>query len=747
MPKVDTTPKGVKPLRFLGVRLEDRGLRTQWVSDCPFCGREDKFYCNIEDGLWDCKICTEKGNLITFMRKLWEEGDKRTTDYNSLAADRGLLFPDTLMRWGVIRSPLTNEWIVPGYNADRKLVQLYRYTKDPVTGRMFLRPTPEAGHGMFLPDDYNPSVKEVHIMEGLWDGMVAWETFRAAAPIDKGRFEVTGRHTSSILANAGLVAVPSCNVLPQSWVSAFAGKGVTLYYDNDHLKVYKNGDGIEKTTPPAGYEGMKRFVKTTAESVERTPSWVRYLHWGDGGFTKDLPDRYDIRDLLTEGKDLRGRLRILPSLFDRVKAIPSEWVAGRSRSTVRGGGLELECVPCSQWSVLRNEWRKAMKWSDGLDYALSVMLAAVASTKVVGDQLWVKVLGPPACGKSTLCEALSVAKKYVLAKSTIRGFHSGFQSDREGVQDNSLVALVKDKTLVTKDGDTLLQSPNLGQILAEARDLYDSVSRTHYRNKMSKSYEGVRMTWILCGTSSLHYLDQSELGERFLDCSIIDTIDEDEEDVTAMRKARQVAREMALMSDGRADTREGEEMVAAKQLTGGYVNYLRENAADLFAAMDCSDAYLAECQRLGKYVAFMRAKPSKVQDDRAEREMCYRLTSQMVRLAYCLAVVLNRPMVDEVVMARVRKVARDTTRGRSVDICRVLAAAGREGETAFHISKVNGRTEASERNRLVFLRKIKAVESFEHREKPGMNPRLRWRLTERFGRLFREVTDGRHSQL
>ena len=149
--------------------------------------------------------------------------------------------------------------------------------------------------------------------------------------------------------------------------------------------------------------------------------------------------------------------------------------------------------------LFRSAWRKALKWTDGLDCALSVMLASVTSTMQVGDQLWVKIIGPASCGKSTLCEALSVNDKYILAKSTIRGFHSGYKSDRDGTEDNSLIVQVRNKTLITKDGDTILQSPNLGQILSDARDLYDCTTRSHYKNKMGKDYVGVRMTWILCG--------------------------------------------------------------------------------------------------------------------------------------------------------------------------------------------------------------------------------------------------------
>jgi len=202
--------------------------------------------------------------------------------------------------------------------------------------------------------------------------------------------------------------------------------------------------------------------------------------------------------------------------------VPEEWLTGPSGKARK----ELYPAHCESWKELVCAWRKAMRWTDGLDRCLGVVLAAIVSTPLPGTQLWVKVVSPASTGKSELAEAAAVSKKYIMAKSTIRGFHSGYQTDKDGKEDNSLISKLSGKTLVTKDGDTLLRSPNLEQILSEARDLFDCVSRTHYRNKQSKDYTGIRMTWILFGTSSLRMIDSSELGERFLDCIIMEDIDE-----------------------------------------------------------------------------------------------------------------------------------------------------------------------------------------------------------------------------
>lgn len=45
------------------------GGREVIVNPCPFCGTtKNKFYINVETGLFDCKICKEKGNFFKFKK-------------------------------------------------------------------------------------------------------------------------------------------------------------------------------------------------------------------------------------------------------------------------------------------------------------------------------------------------------------------------------------------------------------------------------------------------------------------------------------------------------------------------------------------------------------------------------------------------------------------------------------------------------------------------------------------------------
>ena len=421
-------------------------------------------------------------------------------------------------------------------------------------------------------------------------------------------------------------------------------------------------------------------------------------------------------------------------LLEKVGPVPAAWIQTKDPETP-----SVKCKPCTSWRDLVMAWKRAMKLTEGLEAGLSFALAIVVSTEAAGDQLWGRLIGPPSCGKSVLCEALSVAKKFILAKSTIRGFHSGYKSDKTGEEDHSLIVLAKNKTLVVKDGDTILKLPNLGQVLAEARDVYDGTSRAHYRHGVKRDYEDHRMTFLLCGTESLRSLDSSELGERFLDCLVAEDMDEDTERLIQHRVALRRMREMGISAaSGRAQ--DTPEMLLAKQLTGGYVEYLRENAQRLLSAVRASEAVLVRIERLAEFVSFVRARPSKTQEEKAQRELSFRLTSQLMGMAVALTVVLNRREVDEDVLRRVTKIARDTARGRTFVLVSNLYRIGPVGAETRQLAIWTAETEDSERKLLRFLAKIGVTELYAPETIHGLKGRPRWRLTDRLRRLYGEVT-------
>ena len=732
------TPKTLEPYLSSGLDL-DWSDGEEAIGECPFCSKP-KFSVNIKKGTyrcWSCATGTNKGggNAETLMEKLWDAFDEDTKDYGRLASLRNL-DASTLMQWGACFSYLRHCWMIPGYNIQGKVRQLYRYVK--IKGKRRLLGTKGLSHGLFGVGLFDKSKHTTYICEGPWDAMALWEV------LSQSRFDVTGEKLEithniggSLLADANVLAVPGCNVFKPRWSKLFDGQEVFLCYDNDHpLKNPKTG----KVIKPGALLGLELVAKTLNK-----PKSIDYLHWGAGGDTYHnlgLNNGYDLCDAIGRGKTspLRGlaaRIEGLQGLGPLWAPIPNAWLKSGQNGHSNGSTQnKVEYTPCSTYRELINSWRKALKWTNGLDHALAVMLSTVASTNAMGDQLWIKVIGPAASGKSTLCEAFSVNKEHVYSKSTIRGFHSGHKSADGDGRDVSLINQVQNKTLVTKDGDTLLQSPNLGQILSEARDVYDRTSRTHYRNDVGRDYENINMTWILAGTSSLRSIDSSELGERFLDCVLMDEIDLEMEKDILWRVVNRADRNMGLESGADGQQQEPE-LQAAMLHTAGYIDFLKEGTADGLMGVTPSKAAKRRIVDLALFVAYGRARPSKLQSESVEREFGARLVSQHMRLSKCLAYVLNKKTIDDEVLARVRQVSLDTARGKTLEIIKMVYEYP-EGLNARAIA-IQSNVGYSETLKLLqFLRGIKVIKLQRVKDSTGKVVQ-RWVLTRELHNLYKSV--------
>lgn len=390
---------------------------------------------------------------------------------------------------------------------------------------------------------------------------------------------------------------------------------------------------------------------------------------------------------------------------------------------------------CTNFQLMIEAWSKALHWTDNLEYGLCAVLATITSTMSIGDQLWIRLLGPAGSGKSRLAEAVSRNKKYVLAKSTIRGFHSGFS---QGNEDVSLISQVSGKTLIIKDGDTLLQAPNLPQILSEARDVFDTNSRTSYRNNASKDYEGVRMTFVLCGTSSLRSLDESELGERFLTVTMMDGIDKDLEDKILWSMIDKLDSNMGIAVDKEANKQVDADIEQAMALTAGYVSYLREVAQDEMSKTTLGGPTKKLLITLAKFIAYMRARPSTRQDSTAERELATRLLSQLTRMTKALAVAMQGDI--DGTHTWIKRIAFDTAQGFTLDLCRVLHDKDEgEGVSSKGLAIYMGVEGKKTSSLLQFLRQIGVVARRKEVSGVGKATKITWKLKKEFRELWEDL--------
>lgn len=766
MSKATNAPEKLKPYVSLGVSfaIPDNLTGVGSVNgDCPWCNKEGRFNVTLDEGVWRCNACVigspkGGGNVFTFLRVLHELSMKATIDhdYNLLAKEMSLLFSDTPKAWGLCKSVITGQWIVPGYNVQNgtreggKIVTMYRYGVFDNTGKKRFGLTAGLNHGIHGTDIPTPVgglqntrrklTGPVYRCEGLKDAMAFYEVACRAKINDSGGLSPTSNYEASLLWTGSVIAVPGADIYNPTWVGFSGGRPDYSLYHNDHPKENPPGTG---RMVQAGLTGTKKAF-TILSNAATPPKELRYLRWGADTFhNTDFKSGYDVRDhLIGPDKDnkLGQRIAALAELLDCLQPPPQEWLPGRTAEAVAAGKTDIEEAVCRDWKTWMNGLRKVGKPTEGIIRVALAGFSSILSVPSSGDQLWIMVVGPPSSFKSTMCELWSANRQYVLPKDTLTGVFSGWQMGLEKDENLSLAGEMNNKTLVIKDADTVLQSPQCPQILSQLRALYDRAVRVQYKNKMSKNWEGLNATVILCGTATLYQLDAAEKGARFLTVDIQPQHDYDLEDEITMRKAHEAFRNMGVTagSGAAADT---VEMADLKRLTAGYISYLRENATALIEQIkDPSGSSLEMCGKLAQFVSYMRSRPPKKQTEKVEREMPYRLTSQLVRLALGMAVVLNKRTMDDEVMGHVRAIALNTAHGKVMTLCDHLYAEGDVGSTAGTVSMHIASTSDEATELLRFLKRIKAVEivprpaSFVVR-----GGKLFWRLTPRVKALYQRI--------
>ena len=302
MPRVaDDTPKELRP--FLFHRLElSWGGSSEANGDCIFCGRDKKFYVNVETGKWNCRICGKSGNAITFLRELHKNSPTSKEHYDEVIEDRKLKY-ETLARWGLVQSLVDQEWMLPTYTpkngTDSAINNLYRWSSPKMGAKRVLLCTSGFEHGLFGMQFYDPNKPDLDLLEGPWNAM-AWEEEHLKTTSGKTRLRQTN-----------ILGLGGATTFKDSWLKYFQAKNVFLAFDSDHPKrscidckksyslvTHRHCPSCGKTegrnVEPAGYNGLKGVTK----KLKSTVASLHVLRWGEEGYDPTKPSGYDIRDFL-----------------------------------------------------------------------------------------------------------------------------------------------------------------------------------------------------------------------------------------------------------------------------------------------------------------------------------------------------------------------------------------------------------------------------------------------------------------
>lgn len=245
------TSKGLGYVEQKAWRYKESGTDHVAVEECPLCGNTNsKFYMNVSgdasDGLWDCKVCGEKGSLYQLRVKLGDRSDDivsladatRATKQASVLPDIAALnynllhseaFADVLdylvaergFKMEVIESmqlgaeqEFGKKWLVIPYINKQGNVTFVKYRSVPPAAKEF-RSSSGREAGLYNDTIIETGMEELVFVEGEADCL---------ACLSAGVSSVVG--------------VPGANTKKAAWITKVdnaAPKKIYLLYDSDKV--------------------------------------------------------------------------------------------------------------------------------------------------------------------------------------------------------------------------------------------------------------------------------------------------------------------------------------------------------------------------------------------------------------------------------------------------------------------------------------------------------------------------------
>ena len=440
----------------------------QAIGTCPFCGKAEHFYTNIDTACWDCKSCGLSGNFGGYLTQISKRdaANIKGAPMLKLTKERGIS-ARTMRRWDIGWNG--QAYTIPARGPQSVIdIRLYRPGRKTISSpgaRSWL-----AGYERLKVFKGNV----VYVCEGEWDAMAMDEVLKG------------------IKANAIAVGTPGAQTFKREWVQDFYGKDVVLVYDNDE----------------GGVKGeAKAFM--LLEGIARS---VRCVHWPEAD---TLPAGFDLRDLYRQkGRNAQATYDALHAMLNDKPRVPTVAQApdGKSdtgtQATLDGKGLPRKVViqRYREWMHLPNV------------EPLDIMYGVLFGNRLEGDPLWLFMVSPPGGGKSEILMSLNKAP-LIFATTSLTPHALASGASGPGGSDPSLIPILNGRVLIIKDFTAILSLPYMAkdEIFGTLRDIYDGELTKVFGNNIIRHYKS--RFGIIAGVTpdiEAHTTTHVSLGARFL---------------------------------------------------------------------------------------------------------------------------------------------------------------------------------------------------------------------------------------
>jgi hypothetical protein len=677
--KKKSEPKTLKDaFEKLGFVEEGASGEDQVYGTCPFCDRSGKFYLNVNNGLWDCKVCGKKGNLTSFLEEIVEhfQGSATGKDWR-FASDLKKLPVDVLKESGMVWNGMY--WILPVRNIKGRIHTVRLWQPKEYSKWQVLVTTSNGIWGLEALADKTKEDLPIYLCEGAWDALAirSWLQREGLDPDSE----------------AILLGTPGCETFKADWVDYFIGRKVNILYDNDK----------------PGITGRAKV----ARMLIGVASEVTSIEWPDG-----TPEKYDVRDAYVDSSLTFSEFKAFWK-----KLTPED--VGIAESSLPEKVPEYT-GPVLSFPEALAVYKKHLKVNQRMEWTIRVAFATVISTDIPGDPLWMYIVGPPGSAKTEILVSLKDMPERTLYTSTltVHSLVSGFHAMGGG--DPSLLPLVRNKCLVLKDFTEILSlNPTIREeIYSILRGAFDGLVKKSFGNGVKREYKDLHFSMLSGVTAAIDRDPQSNMGERFLRMRITG---EDRGDVVDILRA-------AAENVSREGNMREELSQAARGFFAGYSprqvdcpKWLTERLICLTQVVAFLRARVDRDPRNGN----MLYSP--------EVEVGTRVIKQLKKLALGLAHLYPSGEEDwQEVWKIVRQVGLDSCIGFNRSICYAMFLANKP-MTAAEISKSTGIPRTTLSPQLTDLELVKAVkrESVPNPHGTGA-PQDLWSPNDAFAAMIKE---------